>query len=301
MNVTDKKHYNFLKTVSIFKDLTDNQLKTVFNYLLPKEVDKNEVVFSRLEKEQVLYIVRFGELALDLIGGENVTFTKGDVFGEVAVINNDFRTGTIKAVDPSLLFCLSGIDLLDSTKIPAEASLKIVVGLARRISSYLSSAQNTSTQRLIEVGENEFTEFKSTLRFNLHTKKFGKEIEHAAMKTIAAFLNSSGGTLIIGVDDDKNILGLGNDNFKDDDHMLLHLTNIIQDRISIEHTQFIKGTVEQSNGFKVLRIDVKPSTSPAYVTYNGDEMLFVRTGPATSQMRISEVYSYVQARFYNRK
>jgi len=258
------------------------------------------VVFSRLEKEQVLYIVRFGELKLEIIGDKDKIFKKGDVFGEIAVLNNNFRTGTIIAIEPSLLFCLNGIDMIDGAKIPAEASLKIVVELARKITSYLTSAQNTSTQRLIELGESDFVEFKSTLRYNLHTKKFGKEIEHASLKTIVAFLNSSGGTLIIGVDDKKNILGLENDQFRDNDHMRLHLTNIIQERISTKHTQFIKGAPEQSNGLKVLRIDVKPATSPAYLTSNNEEILYVRTGPSTSQMRVSEIYSYVQTRFFGK-
>lgn len=299
MDLFDSKHYEFLKKVDIFRNLSETQLQAVVKCLIPKEVDRNEVVFSRLEKEQILYIVRYGELVLDKIGGENTAFSKGDVFGEIAVINNNFRTGTIKAKEPTLLFCLHGIDLLNSNKIPAEAALAIVVELAKKISSYLTSAQNTSTHRLIELGESEYTEFKSTLRYNLHTKKFGKEIEHAALKTIAAFLNSAGGTLIIGVDDKKNILSLENDKFKDDDHMLLHLTQIIQDRISIEHTQFINGTIEESNGLKVLRVDVKPGTSPAYLTQNNDEVLYVRTGPATSQMKVSEVYSYVHARFHS--
>lgn len=298
MDLFDSKHFDFLKEVSIFSSLSTSQLTTVSKYLHIKEVERGQVVFSRLEKEQILYIVRYGELALDMVGGNDTSFSKGDVFGEIAVLNNNFRTGTIKATEPTLLFCLKGEDLINNDKIPAEAALKIVVELAKMITSYLSSVQNTSTHRLIEIGESEFTEFKSTLRYNLHTKKFGKEIEHAALKTIAAFLNSAGGTLIIGVDDDKNILGLKNDNFKDDDRMLLHLTMIMQDRISIEHTQFIKGTIEESDGLKVLRVDVKPAATPAYLIHNNEEMLYVRTGPATTQMKVSEVYSYVQARFH---
>lgn len=301
MNILEPKHFDFLKGVSIFKNLSDKQIETVAKCLLPKEVDRNEVVFSRLEKEQVLYIVRYGELVMEMIGREDTQFDKGDVFGEIAVINNNFRTGTIKASEPTLLFCLHGIDLLNSNKIPAEVSLLIIVELAKKITSYLTSAQNTSTHRLIELGEGENTEFKSTLRYNLHSKKFGKEIEHAALKTIAAFLNSAGGTLIVGVDDNKNILGLENDKFKDDDHMLLHLTQIIQERISIEHTQFIKGSIEESDGLKVLRIDVKPASSPAYLNSNNEEILYVRTGPATSPMRVSQVYSYIQARFHSQK
>ncbi len=61
------------------------------------------MVFARLEKEQVLYIVRYGRLKLEMIGYDDNYFEKGDVFGEVAVINNKHRSGTIKAVEPSLI------------------------------------------------------------------------------------------------------------------------------------------------------------------------------------------------------
>ncbi len=210
------------------------------------------MVFARLEREQVLYIVRYGKLKLEIAGNEDKFFEKGDVFGELAVINNNFRAGTIKAVAPSLLFSLSGKDLLNENIIPATISIKIFVELARMISSYLTTAMNTSTFSLIEQGENDFVEFKSTLRWNLFTKKFDKEIENATIKTIAAFLNSSGGTLIVGVDDKKEMLGLENDKFNDDDHCLLHLTKLIQDKISMQHTRFVIANIEKSNGLNSI-------------------------------------------------
>ena len=297
MNLLDKKHVDFLKSVSIFEDLNESELKIVIKCLIPKEVDENEMVFSRLEKEQVLYIVRYGKLKLEMIGHDDKFFKKGDVFGEVAVINNNHRSGTIKAVEPSLLISLNGNDLLNDEKIPAKTAIKIFIHLARMISSYLTTAQNTSTHSLIEDGENEFVEFKSTLRYNLFTKKFDKEIEHATLKTVAAFLNTSGGTLICGVNDKKQILGLKDDKFNDDDHMMLHLTKLIQERIGMQHARFIKSNVESSNGKKVLRVDVKPASSPAYLVHNNDEVFYVRTGPATSQMKVSEIYDYIQTRF----
>ena len=297
MNLLDKKHLDFLKSVAIFKDLDIKELEAIIKYLSPKEVDENEMVFARLEKEQVLYIVRYGKLKLEMIGHDDKFFEKGDVFGEVAVINNKHRSGTIKAVEPSLLISLNGNDLLNEEKIPAKTAIKIFIHLARMISSYLTTAQNTSTHSLIEEGESEFVEFKSTLRYNLFTKKFDKEIEHAALKTIAAFLNTSGGTLILGVDDNKQILGLQEDKFNDDDHMMLHLTKLIQERIGIQHTRFINSNVEASDNKKVLRVDVKPGSSPAYLLHNKDEVFYVRTGPATSQMKVSEIYNYIQSRF----
>jgi len=298
MDLFDSKHFDFLKSVSIFNNLSEEELKQVSEHIQTQEVEENELVFARLEREQVLYIVRYGKLKLEIAGNEDKFFEKGDVFGELAVINNNFRAGTIKAIEPSLLFSINGKDLLNADVIPATISIKIFVELARMISSYLTTAMNTSTFSLIEQGENDFVEFKSTLRWNLFTKKFDKEIENATIKTIAAFLNSSGGTLIVGVDDKKEMLGLKNDKFNDDDHCLLHLTKLIQDKISMQHTRFVTANIEKSNGTSILRIDVKPSIEPAYVIHNNEEIFYIRSGPSTAQLRISEIYDYIHSRFY---
>ena len=53
--------------------------------------------------------------------------------------------------------------------------------------------------RLIEKGENEKLEFKSSLRTNLHTGEFDKNMECSVIKTINAFLNTEGGALLIGI------------------------------------------------------------------------------------------------------
>ena len=297
-NILDRKHIDFLKEVSIFSKLSDDEIKSIAPLLFIKEIEEGQNVFARFENEQVLYIVRYGKLVLETSLDSESILKKGDVFGEIAVINNHYRTGTIKATEPTLLFGLHGNDLFQ--KIQAETAIKVVVEMAKLISSYLTTAQNTSTATLIENGESEFVEFKSTLRYNLHTNKFDKNIEHAALKTIAAFLNSAGGTLLVGVDDHKNLLGLEKDNFKDDDHMLLHLTKMIQERIGIKQTQYVRAIIETKESLKILRIDVRPSTSPAYLEHNGEEYLYVRTGPATTRMNVSEVYTYIKSRFFSK-
>ena len=60
---------------------------------------------------------------------------------------------------------------------------------------------NKSPEEIIELikkGENDCLEFKSTLRINLHTGDQDKKIEHSALKTLCAMLNSNGGILLIG-------------------------------------------------------------------------------------------------------
>ena len=62
-----------------------------------------------------------------------------------------------------------------------------------------------TTAELTTGGETEGVEFKSTLRTNLHTGQPDEKMQMAALKTIAAFLNAGGGTLLIGVADDGSV------------------------------------------------------------------------------------------------
>ena len=63
---------------------------------------------------------------------------------------------------------------------------------------------------LIRDGENERIEFKSSLCWDVEKKNKNKVIEAAIAKSVAALMNTEGGGyLLIGVKDDKTILGLG--------------------------------------------------------------------------------------------
>ncbi len=59
-----------------------------------------------------------------------------------------------------------------------------------------------SIEELISGQENDAVEFKSTARWDLREEKRNKAVEDAVVKTVAAFLNTNGGTLLIGVADD---------------------------------------------------------------------------------------------------
>ncbi len=151
---------------------------------------------------------------------------------------------------------------------------------------------------LIEQGENDYVEFKSTMRWNIYAERMDKEIELSVLKTIAAFLNTNGGNLIIGVNDDKEPLGLDKDKFENDDAMLLHFINIVKDRIGAKFTRFFDTYIEEYKGRKVFRIECRPGLVPAYVKHNNEEKFYIRTGPATNELPVSEVHEYIQQRFY---
>ena len=65
-----------------------------------------------------------------------------------------------------------------------------------------------SLEDMIAEGESDELEFKSTLRWDLKEGTVSKKLEEVVLKTVAAFANSQGGTLLIGVDDERQIVGL---------------------------------------------------------------------------------------------
>ncbi len=153
-----------------------------------------------------------------------------------------------------------------------------------------------SASELIARGESNTVEFKSTLRVNLHSRQKDSVIEHASLKTIAAFLNTRGGYLLVGVDDTGKILGLDSDGFASSDKMLQHLDNLISNKIGPYHMLYIQPRVENHTNKYVLIIKCSPSNAPAYVN-DGDKHFYIRAGASTRELPVDELHTYIQRRF----
>lgn len=149
---------------------------------------------------------------------------------------------------------------------------------------------------LIEKGESEKLEFKSTARWNLKTDKPGKEIELAWLKGVVGFLNTDGGVMLIGVDDDGNVTGVDRDNFQNEDKYLRHIDNLINQHIGSEHLQLIRYGLVRVRGQKVVMIKCGRSSDPAFLKNNQDESFFIRTGPASRKLSLSQMLKYLEAR-----
>lgn len=151
---------------------------------------------------------------------------------------------------------------------------------------------------LLKEGENESVEFKSTLRRNLHTGENDSRMESSVLKTIAGFLNSkSGGILLIGVTDDGDALGIESDSFPNEDKMYLHLNNLIRDRIGVKHTLYIQPHFSEYEDKRVLNVECDPARSPVYLKDGNEERFFVRTTSATVELKGLEEHEYISHRF----
>ena len=147
---------------------------------------------------------------------------------------------------------------------------------------------------LIRSGEGGRLEFKQTLRFNLKSGKNGKEIEHACLKTVSAFLNSEGGTLLIGVSDDGCVTGFDEDDFDSDDRALLHFNNLVDRHIGTEFSRYIDSKVIAVEGKRVLRVHCTPAQAPAILDAAKGEEFFVRSGPASRSLTLKQFHEWLQ-------
>ena len=168
------------------------------------------------------------------------------------------------------------------------------IKLKKKIAGGFQDFSEEELGELVRAGESDTVEFKSTLRCNLHTGKTDKKMENACLKTIAAFLNSAGGILLVGVDDDGHALGLSNDKFANEDKQLLHFNNLVNAYLGVEYSQFIRATMQNLHGERILLIESLPSPRPVFFSRDNEEIFYIRAGNATQQLKPSEVLAYVE-------
>jgi len=125
----------------------------------------------------------------------------------------------------------------------------------------------------------------------------------AVVKSVAAFLNSgTGGTLGIGISDDKQVVGL-DDDFRlcgmDIDKYVNAITSgLISACGAGPVTLHTRARPEQVDGRWVVLVDVTPSSKPVYTrTSRGDEAFFVRANNTTRQLGIGEAHEYISTRW----
>ena len=160
------------------------------------------------------------------------------------------------------------------------------------------SEKKTSLLDLVLEGEHSRLELKQTYRYDGKTKDVNKVLEKAVMKTVCAFLNTDGGSLIIGITDNGKIYGLEDDYNtlvrKDRDGFENHFNQVLKNMMGANFRQYVNLSFQTIEGKDVCLVEVEPAGKPAYMKANGEEEFFIRTGNTTSQLKISEVSSYIE-------
>lgn len=154
----------------------------------------------------------------------------------------------------------------------------------------------------ISHGETATLEFKTSLRWNIHRKGFDQDIENAALRTIVAFCNTKGGELLIGVADDGSILGVGVDRFRSTDKFLLHLGNLLANRIVPNVISLVEYEILTVHGKPICRITCSPSKKEVWLKPDkrSAERFFVRSGPSSIELMPMEAVEYIRDHFQDK-
>lgn len=158
--------------------------------------------------------------------------------------------------------------------------------------------------KLIEKGENEQVEFKSSLRHDYRQVKTDKNLEDVILKSIAGFLNGKGGTLLIGVDDYGEVLGLANDYWslrnKTKDSFEQRLMLVISNAFGKDICSKIHVAFHEIRDKEICALSIEHSKRPVYFTEGNQTVFFLRTGNVTNPLSTSETVEYLNSRNNNR-
>ncbi|OHB00531.1 MAG: hypothetical protein A3E94_01900 [Candidatus Zambryskibacteria bacterium RIFCSPHIGHO2_12_FULL_44_12b] len=187
---------------------------------------------------------------------------------------------------------------VDNAEVYANIIKDVVDQALTRGNSYKNS--KTSILDLILEGEHSRLELKQTFRWDGKRNVTSKDLEKAVMKTVAAFLNTEGGQLLIGISDNGNIHGLEDDykslTRKDRDGFENAFNQSMKNMIGAEFRQYVGLSFEQIEEKEVCVISVEPSPKPVFLRVNDkEEEFFIRTGNTTSPLKVSQVNSYIES------
>jgi hypothetical protein len=151
---------------------------------------------------------------------------------------------------------------------------------------------------LLRQGESKTVEFKQTLSLDISDMQKKSYLEDMVIKTVAAFLNSDGGDLLVGVDDDAKITGLDFEIEKlhksSRDEFLKYFKNRFKTRIGEQFYPRVSYGIVEVAGKAVFHVKCQPSDIEVFV--DGKDF-YVRTNPATDKLDGPKLLEYVKQRF----
>ncbi len=158
--------------------------------------------------------------------------------------------------------------------------------------------------------ENEMQEYKETWQYDVRQSEQEQrsikntKLQLACIKTVAAFLNSRGGNLYIGVEereDQENVIqGLNRDLqfFSDSfDKLHLNISEVMRNSIGIDKKPYYSISMIEIEGKNIFRVKVQPCfSSKTWVNFSGSQYFYVRDGNGTKSLSGEDADNYWEER-----
>ncbi len=127
-----------LGAVPAFAELGPPDLAQVAAVAVPRTFDRGEVVFREGDDSDTCYVVRSGHARAvrEHTDGRQLTlatFGPGDIFGELAMFDDERRSATVEAIDGLGVIAVLGKDMRRLMREHPDIAVKLVIALGRRL------------------------------------------------------------------------------------------------------------------------------------------------------------------------
>ena len=133
--------FRFLSRIKLFSLLSNDELSEFVPYLYPRKYKKDEVVFFRDDPSQALYIVKRGEITLNIDINDRfeklVEVKSGQAFGDNTLLANTKRLYTaVTSSDSATLFVIPQVNILEIFNSNDKIKAKMLTSLAEMYNQY---------------------------------------------------------------------------------------------------------------------------------------------------------------------
>ena len=127
-----------LARVPVFSTLERTDLERIAQLAVPRSFAAGEVVFREGDSSDTCYVVREGRVRAIRTHRDGRTLTlarfgRGDIFGELALFEDERRSATVEAIEPTSVVGVLGPDMRRLLSEHAEISARLVIALGRRL------------------------------------------------------------------------------------------------------------------------------------------------------------------------
>src|SRR5256714_10550419 len=127
-----------LARVPVFETLAREDLEEIARVAVPRGFAPGEVVFREGDLSDTCYVVRSGHARAvrEHPDGRSITlaqFGPGDIFGELAMFDNESRSATIETLEPTELIAILGGDMRRLLREHPDIAVKLISALGRRL------------------------------------------------------------------------------------------------------------------------------------------------------------------------
>jgi CRP-like cAMP-binding protein len=135
---TIEESVTLLGQVPVFETLAPEDLQHVAEVAVPRSFAANQVIFREGDSSDTCYIVRSGHARAlrEHIDGRSLAlahFGPGDIFGELAMFDDERRSATIETLDAVDAIALAGSDMRRLLSRHPDIAVKLVIALGRRL------------------------------------------------------------------------------------------------------------------------------------------------------------------------